>query len=248
MLLAKFRLRHRDPNLFYVTMEVVVRGPGGGAPARRLLVLDDHACPAELQQCRPRGEARFSVGVRRGGLLRVHDSILMPGVSAASGLQEESSTLKIGILFLSPVAQEGLFMFLSFPFPVAVQVAAGVVPHDGGGAGAAAPQLLQQQGEPQELRGARGQQEPVHRPAARGRRVPAAGAERVAAGLPPQLRLRPAQKHVTQRLPQSEGKDNSFRFSTPFILMSVPGTVRFLCVLYLMWCCHLPCRRRGDTA
>ncbi|XP_027218542.2 uncharacterized protein [Penaeus vannamei] len=79
MLLAKFRLRHRDPNLFYVTMEVVVRGPGGGAPARRLLVLDDHACPAELQQCRPRGEARFSVGVRRGGLLRVHDSILMPG-------------------------------------------------------------------------------------------------------------------------------------------------------------------------
>ncbi|ROT72306.1 hypothetical protein C7M84_009305 [Penaeus vannamei] len=79
MLLAKFRLRHRDPNLFYVRMEVVVRSPGGDAPARRLLVLDDHACPAELQQCRPRGEARFSVGVRRGGLLRVHDSILMPG-------------------------------------------------------------------------------------------------------------------------------------------------------------------------
>ncbi|XP_071534792.1 uncharacterized protein [Panulirus ornatus] len=79
MLLAKFRLRHRDPNLFFLRMEVVVRGPGGGAPARRLLVLDDHARPAELQQCRPRGEARFSVGVRRGGLLRVHDSILMPG-------------------------------------------------------------------------------------------------------------------------------------------------------------------------
>ncbi|XP_045597170.2 uncharacterized protein [Procambarus clarkii] len=79
MILAKFRLRHRDPNLFFVTMEVVVRAPGGGAPARRLLVLEDHACPAELQQCRPRGEARFSVGVRRGGLLRVYDSILMPG-------------------------------------------------------------------------------------------------------------------------------------------------------------------------
>ncbi|XP_071534794.1 uncharacterized protein [Panulirus ornatus] len=79
MLLAKFRLRHRDPNLFFLTMEVVVRTPGGGAPARRLLVLEDHACPAELQQCRPRGEARFSVGVRRGGLLRVHDSILMAG-------------------------------------------------------------------------------------------------------------------------------------------------------------------------
>lgn len=81
MLLAKFRLRHRDPNLFFVTMEVAVRTPGGGAPARRLLVLDDLARPAELQQCRPRGEARFSVGVRRGGLVRVHDGILMPGVS-----------------------------------------------------------------------------------------------------------------------------------------------------------------------
>ncbi|KAK8720307.1 hypothetical protein OTU49_013421, partial [Cherax quadricarinatus] len=79
LLLAKFRLRHRDPNLFYMTMEVVVRAPGGAAPARRLLVLDDHACPAELQQCRPRGEARFSVAVRRGGLLRVYDSVLMPG-------------------------------------------------------------------------------------------------------------------------------------------------------------------------
>lgn len=83
-LLAKFRLRHRDPNLFFITMEVVVRAPGGGAPARRLLVLEDHARPAELQQCRPRGEARFSVGVKRGGLVRVHDSVLMAGVSFCS--------------------------------------------------------------------------------------------------------------------------------------------------------------------
>ncbi|CAL4073828.1 unnamed protein product [Meganyctiphanes norvegica] len=77
-LLAKYRIKHRDPNLFFVTMEVMVRGPGS-APVKRILVLDDNARPAELQQCRPRGEARFSVGVRRGGLLRIHDSILMPG-------------------------------------------------------------------------------------------------------------------------------------------------------------------------
>ncbi|XP_068215003.1 uncharacterized protein [Palaemon carinicauda] len=79
MLLTKFRLKHRDPNLFFVTMEVTVRASGGGAPTRRLLVLDDQARPAELQQCRPRGDARFSIGVRRGGLLRIHDSILMSG-------------------------------------------------------------------------------------------------------------------------------------------------------------------------
>ena len=78
-LLHKFRLRHRDPNLFYVTMEVVVKG---GADAKKsVLVLDDYSRPAELQQCRPKGEARFSVEVRPGGLVRVHDSVLMQGVS-----------------------------------------------------------------------------------------------------------------------------------------------------------------------
>ena len=80
-LLAKFRLRHRDPNLFFILMEVSVRSPSQDGPVRRLLALDDNARPAELQQCRPKGEARFSIGVRRGGLVRVHDSILMAGVS-----------------------------------------------------------------------------------------------------------------------------------------------------------------------
>ncbi|XP_063883396.1 uncharacterized protein LOC135112678 [Scylla paramamosain] len=32
MLLAKFRLRHRDPNLFFVTMEVTLRTPGAAPP------------------------------------------------------------------------------------------------------------------------------------------------------------------------------------------------------------------------
>ncbi|KAB7506377.1 hypothetical protein Anas_12640 [Armadillidium nasatum] len=79
ILLTKFRLRHRDPNLFFVLMEVTVRSPSDGAPVKRQLVLEDNARPAELQQCRPKGEANFSIGVRRGGLIRVHDSILMQG-------------------------------------------------------------------------------------------------------------------------------------------------------------------------
>jgi hypothetical protein len=51
-----------------------------GAPVRTLLVLDDDACPAELQACYPRGGSRFSIQMRRGGLVRVHDSVLMPNV------------------------------------------------------------------------------------------------------------------------------------------------------------------------
>lgn len=47
---------------------------------RTLLVLDDDACPAELQACYPRGGSRFSIQMRRGGLVRVHDSVLMPNV------------------------------------------------------------------------------------------------------------------------------------------------------------------------
>ena len=61
-------------------MEVTVRSPDNAAPIKHIFVLEDSARPAELQQCQPRGEARFSIGVRRGGVVRVHDSILMPGV------------------------------------------------------------------------------------------------------------------------------------------------------------------------
>ena len=43
-------------------------------------MLDDDACPAELQACYPRGGSRFSIQMRRGGLVRVHDSVLMPNV------------------------------------------------------------------------------------------------------------------------------------------------------------------------
>lgn len=57
-----------------------------GAPVRTLLVLDDDACPAELQACYPRGGSRFSIQMRRGGLVRVHDSVLMPNVTNSTFL------------------------------------------------------------------------------------------------------------------------------------------------------------------
>nr|CAD7568130.1 unnamed protein product [Timema californicum] len=63
-LLNKYRMRHRDPNLFYLTMEVTVRKAG----VRTVLVLDEEARPAALQSCHPRGDSRFSLQTRRGGL------------------------------------------------------------------------------------------------------------------------------------------------------------------------------------
>lgn len=54
-LLNKYRMRHRDPRLFYLIMEVTVRR----ANVRTVLPLDEDARPAVLQSCHPRGDSRY---------------------------------------------------------------------------------------------------------------------------------------------------------------------------------------------
>lgn len=54
-LLNKYRMRHRDPRLYYLTMEVTVRRPN----VRTILPLDEDARPAVLQSCHPRGDSRY---------------------------------------------------------------------------------------------------------------------------------------------------------------------------------------------
>lgn len=88
-LLNKYRMRHRDPNLFYLTMEVTVRKAG----VRTVLVLDEEARPAALQSCHPRGDSRFSLQTRRGGLVKIYDSALMPGSQYKSLLVSERTTV-----------------------------------------------------------------------------------------------------------------------------------------------------------
>ncbi|OAD61132.1 hypothetical protein WN48_01200 [Eufriesea mexicana] len=55
-LLNKYRMRLRDPRLFYLTMEVTVRRPN----VRTVLPLDEDSRPAVLQSCHPRGDSRGS--------------------------------------------------------------------------------------------------------------------------------------------------------------------------------------------
>ncbi|XP_019764243.1 uncharacterized protein LOC109540336 [Dendroctonus ponderosae] len=71
-LLGKYKMKHRDPKLFYLSMEVTVRKAG----VRTHLALDDEARPAVLQSCHPKGDSKFSLQTRRGGLVKVHDSVL----------------------------------------------------------------------------------------------------------------------------------------------------------------------------
>lgn len=75
MLLSKYKMKHRDPKLFYLTMDINIRRTG--IPLRKTLALDDESKPAELKSCHPWGECKFTLQTRKGGIVKIHDSILM---------------------------------------------------------------------------------------------------------------------------------------------------------------------------
>nr|XP_027233427.1 uncharacterized protein LOC113824839 [Penaeus vannamei] len=89
-ILSKFRMKHRDPNLFFLTMEVTVRKTGG--VMRTSLTLEDDSRPAELQSCHPRGDSKFALKMRPGGLVRVYDGALVTGSQYKSLLVSERTT------------------------------------------------------------------------------------------------------------------------------------------------------------
>ncbi|XP_014235756.1 nuclear transcription factor Y subunit gamma [Trichogramma pretiosum] len=88
-LLNKFKMRHRDPRLFYLTMEVTVRR----ANVRTVLPLDEDARPAVLQSCHPKGDSKFALQTRRGGLVKIYDSAIMPASKYKSLLVSEQTTV-----------------------------------------------------------------------------------------------------------------------------------------------------------
>lgn len=81
-------MRHRDPRLFFLSMEVRIRR----ADARTMLVLDDTARPAMLQACHPSGESKFHLQMKTGGLIRVHTSALQQTSQYKSLLISEKTT------------------------------------------------------------------------------------------------------------------------------------------------------------
>ena len=56
-------------------MDVTVKKTG--IPIKRTMVLEDEARPAQLRSCNPWGECKFSLQMRKGGLVRVYDSVLV---------------------------------------------------------------------------------------------------------------------------------------------------------------------------
>lgn len=82
------KMRHRDPRLFFLSMEVRIRR----ADARTMLVLDDSARPALLQACHPSGESKFHLQMKTGGLIRVHTTALQQASQYKSLLISEQTT------------------------------------------------------------------------------------------------------------------------------------------------------------
>ncbi|XP_053957357.1 uncharacterized protein LOC128862717 [Anastrepha ludens] len=87
-LLRRLKMRHRDPRLFYLSMEVSVRRAG----VKTVLMLDDDTRPAILQACHPKGESRFCLQLKPGGLIRVHTSALQPSSQYKSLVISEETT------------------------------------------------------------------------------------------------------------------------------------------------------------
>lgn len=111
-LLRRLKMRHRDPKLFYLSMEVTVRRAG----IKTLLVLDDEARPAILQACHPKGDSRFYLQLKPGGLIRVHTSALQSSSQYKSlVISEETTSDELLSLLLScynsiePVEQFSLY-------------------------------------------------------------------------------------------------------------------------------------------
>jgi len=73
----------------------------GVAALCRTLSLDEDSRPAELKSCHPWGECKFTLQMKRGGLVRIHDSVLMSESQYKSLLISENTTVRevITILF-----------------------------------------------------------------------------------------------------------------------------------------------------
>lgn len=122
------KMRHRDPRLFYLSMEVTVRRAG----VKTLLVLDDDTRPAILQACHPKGESRFCLQLKPGGLIRVHTSALQSNSQYKSlVISEETTSDELLQLLLSsynsmePVEQFSIYevytpFFVSLSLPLSL--------------------------------------------------------------------------------------------------------------------------------
>ena len=100
-LLSRFRMRHRDPNLFYLTMEVTV-GPEG----RQTITLEDNTRPVEMISCNPWATPKFILQTKQGGLVKVFDHLVRVDSVYKSLIISEETTVRDTIQILRSCYRE----------------------------------------------------------------------------------------------------------------------------------------------
>lgn len=92
LVLKKCKVKNKDPNLFFVTMEVAVRKRG--IPFKSMLILEDDAHPLVLQSCQGSGGSKFFLNMKRGGLIKIHVGNLIRGLYYKSLLISQTTTCR----------------------------------------------------------------------------------------------------------------------------------------------------------
>ena len=87
-LLKRLRLRHKDPRLLYLNMELMVN------QEIRTIRLDDNTRPAELLSCNPWGESRFILHSKPGTLIRIHTEMVRPASVYRSLVLSKETTVR----------------------------------------------------------------------------------------------------------------------------------------------------------
>ena len=93
-------MKHRDPKLFFLTLEVVIQKPGRDGLTKKTMVLDEDSKPAELKNCTPWGECRFVLQMKKGGVVKIHDSVLMEESQYKCLFISEDTTVEEVIMIL----------------------------------------------------------------------------------------------------------------------------------------------------
>ena len=100
-LLSRFRMRHRDPNLYYLTMEVTV-----GSEGRQTIILEDNARPVEMISCNPWATPKFILQTKQGGLVKVYDHLVRPDSVYKSLIISEETTVRDTVQILRSCYRE----------------------------------------------------------------------------------------------------------------------------------------------
>ena len=103
-LLSRFRMKHRDPNLFHLTMEVRVDRASEEA---QTILLEDNARPADMISCNPWAGCKFILQAKQGGLVKVYDSMVRPDSVYKCLIISEETTVGDTISILRSCYRDG---------------------------------------------------------------------------------------------------------------------------------------------